>query len=90
MLQEHLVVAFQYSERAYKKDGDKSFSRVCCDWTQGNVFKLKKGRFRLDTRKIFFYNEAGETLEDVSQRGGRCPIPGTFRVRLDRALSNLI
>jgi len=23
-----------------------------------------------------FYNENGETLAQVSQRGGRCPIPG--------------
>ena len=24
----------------------------------------------------FFYNESGETLAQVAQRGGRCPIPG--------------
>jgi len=31
-----------------------------------------------------------ETLAQVAQRGGRCPIPGNIHARLDRALSNLI
>jgi len=25
------------------------------------------------------YNEGGETLEDVAQRGGRCPTPGNIQ-----------
>jgi len=38
-----------------------------------------------------FYSEGGETLAQVSQRGGRCPIPGApFQARLDGALSTLI
>ena len=27
----------------------------------------------------FFYNEGGETLEQVAQRGGRCSIPGNIQ-----------
>ncbi|KAK4806135.1 hypothetical protein QYF61_001058 [Mycteria americana] len=49
-----LIAAFQYLKGAYKKDGDKPFSRACCDRTRGNGFKLKEGRFRIDTRKKFF------------------------------------
>jgi len=54
-LQEGLVVAFQCLKGACRKDGDKLFSRACCDRTRGNGFKLEEGRFRLDIRKIFFF-----------------------------------
>jgi len=37
-----------------------------------------------------FYSEGDETLGQVAQRGGRCPVPGNIQVRLDRALSNQI
>jgi len=40
-LQGNLTVAFEYLEGAYKKDGDKIFSRACCDRTRINGFKLK-------------------------------------------------
>ena len=49
-----LIAAFQYLKRAYKKDEDKLFSRACSDRTRGNGFKLKEGRFRLDTGNIIF------------------------------------
>jgi len=48
-----LIAAFQYLKGAYKKDGDRLFSRVCCGRTRGNGFKLKEGRYRLDIRKKF-------------------------------------
>jgi len=44
-LQGNLTVAFQYLKGAYKKDGDKIFSRAYCDRTRGNGFKLGEGRF---------------------------------------------
>ena len=48
------------------------------DFFTGPVAIGQGGRFRLDIRKNFFYNEGGETLEQVAQRGGRCPIPGNI------------
>jgi len=53
-LQGELTAAFRYSKKAYKKDGDKPFSRACCDRSRGNGFKLKNSRFRLHIRKKFF------------------------------------
>jgi len=36
-LQGDLVAVFECLKGAYKKDGDKLFSRVCCDGTRGNI-----------------------------------------------------
>jgi len=46
-------VTFQYVKGDYKKEGDRLFSRVCCDRTRGNGFQQEK-RLRLDVRKTFF------------------------------------
>jgi len=64
--------------------------RACCNRKRGNGFKLKEGRYRLDIKKIFFYDKGDEPLERVARRGGKCPSLETFKVRLDGALSNLI
>jgi len=81
---------FQYLKGAYKKDGDRLFSRACCDRTRDNGFKLKECRFRLDLRKTFF------TVRMV-RHWTRLPIEvvnarslETFKVRLDGALNNTI
>jgi len=73
-----LIAAFQYLNGAYRKDGENLFSKACCDRTRSNGFKLREGRFRLDIRKKFFYHESGETLAQVAQRGGGCPILGNI------------
>jgi len=52
-----------------------NFSRACCDRTRGNSFKLR-GEIQTGYKEEIFYHEGGETLGQVAQRGGRCPIPG--------------
>jgi len=48
-----LIGAFQHLKGAYKKDGENTFSKAGCDRIRSNGFKLREGRFRLDTRKKF-------------------------------------
>ena len=47
-----LAAVSLYLEGAVGK-GDRLISRVCCDRTRGNGFRLKEGRFRLGIRKFF-------------------------------------
>lgn len=43
-----LIVTFQYLDGTYGKDGDKIFSRICCNKTRGNGLKPKR---RVDLEK---------------------------------------
>jgi len=58
--------------------------------TRGNGFKLKEGRFRLDTRKIFYTLTVVKHWHRLPREVIDAPSLGTFKVRLDRALSNLV
>ncbi|KAK4816544.1 hypothetical protein QYF61_017745 [Mycteria americana] len=89
-LQEDLIADFQYLKGAYKKDGNRLFSRACSDRTRGNSFKLKEGRFRLGTRKKFFTMRVVKPWNRFPREVVDAPSLETFKVRLDRALSNLI
>jgi len=59
------IAAFQYLKGAYRKDEENLFRRACCNRTRSNGFKPREGRFRLDLRKKYFYNERGATLAQV-------------------------
>ncbi|KAK4819788.1 LOW QUALITY PROTEIN: hypothetical protein QYF61_011388 [Mycteria americana] len=85
-----LIGAFQYLKGAYKKDRDKLFSRACCDRTRGNGFKQKEGRFRLDIGKKFFTMRVVKHWNRLTRKVVDAPSLETFKIRLDRALSNLI
>jgi len=78
-----LIVAFQYLEEAYQKDGDRLFSRACCNKIRGNGFKLKEGRFRLDIRKKFFTARVVKRWHRLP-RLVQCPIPGNIQGQVGR------
>lgn len=69
-LWEHWFGAFQYLKKAYKIDRDRLFSRLV-------AVGLREDRFRLGTRT--FYDEGGETLDQVALGGGKCLIPGNIQ-----------
>ena len=52
-LQGDLIAAFQYLKGAYKQEGSQLFTRVDDDRTRRNGFKLREGRFRLESGKFF-------------------------------------
>jgi len=89
-LQGDLIAAFQYLKGACKKDGDKHFTRACSDRTRSHGFKLKKGRFRLDIRKIFFKMRVVKPWHRLPREVVDAPSLKTFKTRLDGALRNLI
>ena len=78
-LQGDLIVAFQYLKGPSKKERGKLYIRACSNRTKGNGFKLKESKFRLEVRKKLFYDEDGETLEQISQTSCGCPITARFQ-----------
>jgi len=89
-LQGNLIAAFQYLKRAYKKDGDKHFSKACGDRTRGNAFKFKKSRFRSDIKKKVFIMNVTRHWDRLPREIVDVPYSEIFKARLDGALSNLI
>ncbi|KAK4820012.1 hypothetical protein QYF61_017391 [Mycteria americana] len=89
-LQGDLIAAFQYLKGAYRKDGDRPFSKACCDRTRSNGFKLREGRLRLDLRKKFFTVRVVKHWNRLPSDVVEAPSLETLKVRLDGALSNLI
>ncbi|KFQ15498.1 hypothetical protein N330_04856, partial [Leptosomus discolor] len=55
-----------------------------------NRFKLKEGRFRLEIRKKFFTMRVVKHQNRLPTEVVEAQSLGTFKVKLDRALSNLI
>ena len=85
-----LTAAFQYLKGASKKNGDRLFSRTCCDRTKGNGFKLRGSRFRLHIRTKFLTKIVVKHWHRLPREVVGAPSLQTFKVRLYGALSNLI
>ncbi|KFV43505.1 hypothetical protein N341_01554, partial [Tyto alba] len=55
-----------------------------------NAFRLREGRFRLDIRKKFFTVRVVKHWNRLPREVVDAPCLERFKLRLDRALSNLI
>ena len=76
-------------KRSYRKEGDRLFSRLCCDRTRGNGLELEGGGFRLDIRKMSSTVRVARHWNRLLSGVVDAPSLGTFRVRLDQALGSL-
>ena len=85
-----LIAAFQYLKETYRKDGEGLFIRECSDRTRANGFKLKEGRFRLDTRKKFSTVRVVRHRNRLPREAVAAPSLAVFKARLDGAWSNLV
>ena len=82
--------AFQYLKGGYKKEGNRLFSRICCDRSRENCFKLKEERFSLDMRKKFSTLRVLKHWNRLPREVVDTPSLKKFKVRMNRVLNNLI
>ncbi len=73
-----------------REDGERLFSRACCDRTRDDGFKTEGGRFRLGIKKKFFTLRVVEHWPRLPREVVDTPSLETFKARLAGALSNLI
>jgi len=84
------LATFQYLKGISKHCITRHFTKACSERTSGNGFKLKEGRFSLDIRKKFLMMSVVRHWNRLSGEVVDVQSLEVFKVRLDRALSNLI
>jgi len=85
-----LIAAFQYLKGAYKQDGEGLFARARNDRTRGKGFKLKEGRFRLDTRRKFLALRVVRHWNRLCREAVDAPSLEVLKARLGGVLSDLV
>ena len=85
-----LTAAFQYLKEACKRAGEGLSKRAWSHRTRADGFKLKKGRFTLDTRKKFFTVRVVRHWPRLPREAVTAPSLAVFKARSDGSLSNLV
>lgn len=75
---------------ACNEDGGRLFTEARTNRTRRNVFKLKAGRYRLDTRKKFFHSAGDEAWKKAAQASCGFPIAGSIQGQIGWAWSNMV
>ncbi|CAM5178145.1 unnamed protein product [Eretmochelys imbricata] len=84
-----LIAAFNYL-KGDSKDGSRLFSVVADDRTRSNCLKLQWGRFKLDIRKNFFTRRVVKHWNTLPREVVESASLDIFKVRLDKALAEMI
>ena len=72
--------------RTYKQEG-LTFLQSNSSRTRGNVFTLKKGRFRLDIRRKFFAQRMVSSWDRLPREAVCAPSLAALKARLHRTLA---
>ena len=75
VLRGDLITVYSFLMRGNGKGGADLVSLVSSDGAREIDLKLHQGKFRLDIRKKFFTESAGEALEQAAQGSGHGPKP---------------
>lgn len=86
----HLLATFQDFQGASQNVGDMVFCKDGRISTRDNSSQHKEGRFRSGLRKKPFMTRVLKHRHRLPREPLAAPSPGTFKVRSDEALSNLI
>ena len=70
-------------EGAYKQAREGLFTRAWSDRTRANGFKLKEGRFRLDSRRTFFAVRGERPWHRLPREAMTAPCLEVLKARLD-------
>ena len=80
----------QYLKGAYKQEREQRFTWVDSDRTKGNGFKLRQGRYRLDTRRKFSTHRVMMHRNRLPREAVDVSSLEAFKTRLDVALGSLV
>lgn len=75
---------------AYRKHGERLFTRATCDSTKGNGFKLKEGVLRSVIRMKLFTLRVVRHWNRLPREAVDAPSLKVSKTRLDEALRNLV
>jgi len=82
-------VVFWYLKGAYRQEGNR-LTQSDSEMTEGNGFKLKEGRFRLDVRKEFFTQRGLRCWNRLPREAVDAPSLEVLKARLNGTLGSLI